>query len=143
MTTLISSLADYDQYYANLAAASSSVAPSGLAPPTSSMHSGYGAEADEDEEEDVKPTVQFLGSLNDYRKRSRSQEDEGKNNRAGKSVKMEPGLQDASAFASLSAEQVEEPPQSQSTDNQDDPEVYGLFLLLSFLVLLLIRLYFL
>jgi len=107
------------------------------------MQSGYGAEADEDEEEDVKPTVQFLGSLNDYRKRSRSQEDEGKNNRAGKSVKMEPGLQDASAFASLSAEKVEEPPQSQSTDNQDDPEVYGLFLLLSFLVLLLIRLYFL
>lgn len=30
-----------------------------------------------DDEEDKKPTVEYLDSLNDYRKRSRSREDEG------------------------------------------------------------------
>ncbi|KAJ8586326.1 hypothetical protein M405DRAFT_795743 [Rhizopogon salebrosus TDB-379] len=57
----------YDQYYASLAvsnAVSSQNTPSGL-----------GSEDFEDEEQ--KPSVQYLDSLNDYRKRSRSKDDEG------------------------------------------------------------------
>ncbi|KAH7886931.1 TFIIE alpha subunit-domain-containing protein [Phlebopus sp. FC_14] len=58
----------YDQYYASLAAsnaASAQATPSWL-------------ESEElEEEEERKPSVQYLDSLNDYRKRSRSQEDEG------------------------------------------------------------------
>ncbi|KAH7913129.1 TFIIE alpha subunit-domain-containing protein [Hygrophoropsis aurantiaca] len=58
--------ADYfEQYYASLAASN---AASAQATP-----SGLGSE----DEEDQKPSVQYLDSLNDYRKRSRSREDEG------------------------------------------------------------------
>ncbi|KAI0717042.1 TFIIE alpha subunit-domain-containing protein [Earliella scabrosa] len=56
----------YDQYYASLAA---SAAPSGQ--PTPGI-SDFG-----EDEEDVKPNVQYLDSLNEYRKRSRSREDVG------------------------------------------------------------------
>lgn len=62
--------ADYDQYYASLAA---SAAPSAQATPAvPDLGSDFG-----DEEEDVKPSVEYLDSLNDYRKRSRSREDVG------------------------------------------------------------------
>lgn len=60
----------YDRYYASLAAASTpgssvvSVAPT----PNYSMA---------DEDEDRKPNVEYLQSLNEYRKRSRSREDVG------------------------------------------------------------------
>ncbi|KAL4071438.1 hypothetical protein V8B97DRAFT_1871035 [Scleroderma yunnanense] len=57
----------YDQYYASLAAsnaASAQATPSALA-------------SELGEEEDQKPSIQFLDSLNEYRKRSRSVEDEG------------------------------------------------------------------
>ncbi|OCH85727.1 hypothetical protein OBBRIDRAFT_762535 [Obba rivulosa] len=58
----------YDQYYASLAA---SAAPSTSATPgMQDMGSDFG-----DEEEDVKPSVEYLDSLNEYRKRSRSLED--------------------------------------------------------------------
>ena len=67
---------DYDQYYASLAA---STLPSAQATP-----SGLGASGSDDfgdfpdeEEEEMKPSVEYLDSLNDYRKRSRSREDEG------------------------------------------------------------------
>ena len=61
---------DYDQYYASLAA---SAAPSAQATPAvPDLGSDFG-----DEEEDVKPSVEYLDSLNDYRKRSRSREDVG------------------------------------------------------------------
>lgn len=56
----------YEQYYASLAAStavSSANTPSGLGTP--------------DYEEDRKPNVEYLDSLNDYRKRSRSAEDIG------------------------------------------------------------------
>ncbi|KAK7685566.1 hypothetical protein QCA50_011433 [Cerrena zonata] len=60
----------YDQYYASLAA---SAAPSAQATPAvPDLGSDFG-----DEEEDVKPSVEYLDSLNDYRKRSRSREDVG------------------------------------------------------------------
>ena len=63
--TMLSSYADYDQYYASLAA---SADPSGQ--PTPGL-SEFG------EDEDVKPNVEYLDSLNEYRKRSRSREDVG------------------------------------------------------------------
>ncbi|KAL6300958.1 TFIIE alpha subunit-domain-containing protein [Sparassis latifolia] len=53
----------YDRYYASLAA---SAVPSGQDTPGSDFG---------DEEEDVKPSIQYLDSLNEYRKRSRSHED--------------------------------------------------------------------
>jgi len=58
----------YDQYYASLVA---SAAPSTSATPgMPDIGSDFG-----DDEEDVKPSVQYLDSLNEYRKRSRSLED--------------------------------------------------------------------
>ncbi|KAF9225840.1 hypothetical protein BS17DRAFT_777766 [Gyrodon lividus] len=70
----------YEQYYASLAAsnaASAHVTPSRL-----------GSKELEGEEEQ-KPSVQYLDSLNGYQKRSRSQEDEGA--AAKKLAKMESG----------------------------------------------------
>ncbi|KAK7047322.1 hypothetical protein VNI00_006553 [Paramarasmius palmivorus] len=66
----------YEQYYASLAAsaaASAQATPSGLSAPGSSDFDN----GEEEEEEDKKPSVEYLNSLNDYRKRSRSHEDEG------------------------------------------------------------------
>jgi transcription initiation factor TFIIE subunit alpha len=65
---------DYEQYYASLAAsaaASAQATPSGSVPGSSDFDD-FG-----EEEEDRKPSIEYLNSLNDYRKRSRSQEDEG------------------------------------------------------------------
>jgi len=56
----------YDQYYASLAASSQ---------PTPVLETG-GSDFGE-EEEDVKPSIEYLNSLNEYRKRSRSTEDVG------------------------------------------------------------------
>lgn len=72
----------YDQYYASLAA--SSAAASAQATPTatgvnssSSGSPSFPAGVGEDDEEDKKPNIEYLDSLNAYRKRSRSQEDVG------------------------------------------------------------------
>ncbi|KAF4583422.1 TFIIE alpha subunit family protein [Pleurotus pulmonarius] len=65
----------YDQYYASLAASASASAQA-TPSATSAPWSDFG-DAGNDEEEDVKPSVEYLDSLNDYRKRSRSREDEG------------------------------------------------------------------
>ncbi|KZP24990.1 hypothetical protein FIBSPDRAFT_856365 [Athelia psychrophila] len=60
---------DYDQYYASLAAtASTNGTPAAL------PGDDYGIS---DDEEDRKPNVEYLNSLNDYRKRSRSRDDVG------------------------------------------------------------------
>ncbi|KAF7797340.1 hypothetical protein EIP86_008535 [Pleurotus ostreatoroseus] len=59
----------YDQYYASLAA---SQAPSSQATPAMTSYGDFG-----DDEEDVKPSVEYLNSLGDYRKRSRSADDVG------------------------------------------------------------------
>lgn len=56
----------YDQYYSSLAASSQ---------PTPVLENG-GSDFGE-EEEDVKPSIEYLNSLNEYRKRSRSTEDVG------------------------------------------------------------------
>jgi len=67
----------YDQYYASLAASSAAV--SALPTPTAQSVLGSSDSGDfgYDEEEDRKPSVQYLDSLNAYRKRSRSHEDVG------------------------------------------------------------------
>ncbi|KAN0121598.1 TFIIE alpha subunit domain containing protein [Russula decolorans] len=59
----------YDQYYASLAA---SAAPSTQHTPPSGEFSVLG-----DFEEDRKPNIEYLDSLNEHNKRSRSAEDEG------------------------------------------------------------------
>ncbi|KDR80156.1 hypothetical protein GALMADRAFT_242417 [Galerina marginata CBS 339.88] len=75
----------YDQYYASLAAsstaASAQATPTGTGVPSSSSNSpdfpnSY-SQLNDDDEEDRKPNVEYLDSLNAYRKRSRSQEDVG------------------------------------------------------------------
>ncbi|KAI0071034.1 hypothetical protein K474DRAFT_1669448 [Panus rudis PR-1116 ss-1] len=71
----------YDQYYASLAA---SAAPSASATPAQpDLGSDFGGE-----EEDVKPNVQYLDSLNEYRKRSRSVDDVGSGGGPSKLLKV-------------------------------------------------------
>jgi len=74
----------YDQYYASLAASSSATSahptPTATGVPSTSSNSPDFPNSylnDDDEEEDKKPNVEYLDSLNAYRKRSRSQEDVG------------------------------------------------------------------
>ncbi|KAJ7193502.1 TFIIE alpha subunit-domain-containing protein [Mycena pura] len=57
----------WDQYYASLEN-SAQATPTGLSAPGSSDFGDVGA----DEEDDIKPNVEYLDSLNEYRKRSRS-----------------------------------------------------------------------
>ena len=59
----------YDQYYARLAV--TSVPSSQDTPGLISIGSDFG----DDDEDDIKPSIQYLDSLNDYRKRSRSHDD--------------------------------------------------------------------
>ncbi|KAF9446680.1 hypothetical protein P691DRAFT_803582 [Macrolepiota fuliginosa MF-IS2] len=69
----------YEQYYASLAA-STNVSEQPTPTPTATGNSNpseFGSEYMEEEEEDRKPNVEFLDSLNEYRKRSRSKEDDG------------------------------------------------------------------
>ncbi|KJA14953.1 hypothetical protein HYPSUDRAFT_208266 [Hypholoma sublateritium FD-334 SS-4] len=69
----------YDQYYASLAA--SSAAASAQVTPTATGHQSSSSSNSpdflNDDDRDEKPDVQYLESLNAYRKRSRSQEDVG------------------------------------------------------------------
>jgi len=72
----------YDQYYASLAAsstaASAQATPTATGVPSSSNSPDFGnSHLYEDDDEDKKPNVEYLDSLNAYRKRSRSQEDVG------------------------------------------------------------------
>src|SRR5260221_6336617 len=81
----------YDQYYASLAAAASM--SSGQPTPTATAMGSSSANSpifsvfnpqlndDDDDEEDRKPNVEYLDSLNAYRKRSRSTEDVGQPSR--------------------------------------------------------------
>lgn len=109
---------DYDQYYASLAASASASAqatPAGLSLPGS-------ADFDDaiDDEEDVKPSIEYLDSLNDYRKRSRSIEDDGANqvNKLPRTGDILPGV----PGSSIPAEDV---PMDDEKPPQDDPMVSG------------------
>ncbi|KAJ7136562.1 TFIIE alpha subunit-domain-containing protein [Mycena epipterygia] len=111
----------WDQYYASLES-SAQVTPTGLSAPGSSDFGDLGA----DDEEDVKPSVEYLDSLNEYRKRSRSHENA---DAANKLPKMENGFGGATGFLNgaavepvvadvpmAAAEEMEEP--------KEDPIVY-------------------
>ncbi|KAH9478542.1 Transcription initiation factor IIE subunit alpha [Psilocybe cubensis] len=89
----------YDQYYASLAASSAAASaqptPTATGLPSSSSNSpdyanGF-SHVNEEEDEDKKPNVEYLDSLNAYRKRSRSQEDIGAGGKA-KVAKMDNGI---------------------------------------------------
>ncbi|KAH7878639.1 TFIIE alpha subunit-domain-containing protein [Lentinula edodes] len=64
----------YEQYYASLAA---SAVASAQATPSGSVPGSLDLDDFGEDEEDRKPSLEYLNSLNDYRKRSRSQENEG------------------------------------------------------------------
>ena len=115
--------ADYDQYYASLAAssaaASAQATPSGLGMPGSSDFGDVGYE-----EEERKPSVEYLASLNEYRKRSRSMEDVGGLPAKAKVAKVDEGLNgygvDEGAIALPDAQPL--------LVVEDDPLVYGVSL---------------
>jgi len=113
----------YDQYYASLAASA--------APSTQDTPSGLGASGSDDfgdfgdDEEDRKPSLEYLDSLNDYRKRSRSREDEG----VGKKVaKVEEngynGLANGKPKGSVLEINVPAVAMLQDATPQDDPIIY-------------------
>jgi transcription initiation factor TFIIE subunit alpha len=116
---------------------SATATPSGLSLPGSSDFGDLAYE-----EEDRKPNVEYLDSLNDYRKRSRSTEDVGgsaKNKMAkvhvgGLTVN---GLGNGNGFghsqetavgtgSGIDIDAVSMPPESQEVP-EDDPVVYGKF----------------
>lgn len=121
---------DYDRYYASLAAsatASTNGTPSGLGIPGGD---DFGVS---DDEEDRKPSIEYLNSLNEYRKRSRSREDIG----TPKSKVAK--LTDVSSFDSgkvnghATAPILAQPPLPDDAHGGaplDDPIVYGKFRLL-------------
>ena len=115
---------DYDQYYASLAASS--------VPSTHNTPSGFGASGSDDsgefmdnEEEDRKPSIEYLDSLNDYRKRSRSREDEG----SAKKKVVKTGETNGYAY-SLGAELTDKSDAIMVAEvtPEDDPIVHGKFL---------------
>ncbi|KAJ3845187.1 TFIIE alpha subunit-domain-containing protein [Lentinula raphanica] len=108
----------YEQYYASLAAsaaASAQATPSGSFPGTSDMDD-FG-----EDEEDRKPSLEYLNSLNDYRKRSRSQEDEGSAGRSkiAKTDSIENGV--VQGIPMDLAVEVQEP---EAAVPKEDPIVY-------------------
>ncbi|EIW54836.1 uncharacterized protein TRAVEDRAFT_30851 [Trametes versicolor FP-101664 SS1] len=104
----------YDQYYASLAA---SAPPSGE--PTPGFN-GFG------EEEDVKPTVEYLDSLNEYRKRSRSRDDVGTGAATPKMSRVDDHASAAETESALytNGVEAEAPPQTNGVAVEDDPMVY-------------------
>jgi len=122
---------DYDQYYASLAAStnvSARATPSASAPASSE----YG-DLNNDDEEEQKPSVEYLDSLNDYRKRSRSREDEGV--KRTKQIKLEeehvngiaPESVQLNGFSDAVPMADEGLPPAPPVD---DPMVYGMFIAL-------------
>ncbi len=110
---------DYEQYYASLAAsaaASAQATPSGLSAPGSSDFDDFG------EEEDRKPNIEYLDSLNDYRKRSRSREDEGVTGKI-KVPKVEEAPTPYTMNGDISNNVAGPDPAPMDADN--DPIVYG------------------
>ena len=100
-----------------------SAAPSAQDTPALTNASEFG-----DEEEDVKPSVEYLDSLNEYRKRSRSTEDTGHDRGPNKTPKLN-GHTEPSGFPlpepeppviAAWAELMPEPPAV-------DPIVYGMY----------------
>ena len=118
---------DYDQYYASLAA---STAPSAQHTPPGEF-SVLG-----DFEEDRKPSIEYLDSLNEHNKRSRSVEDAGESERKLARVGDGWGQQGAQENGEVHMNGAE----SSGVDAEDllaeDPIVYGLFSLHLFYAML-------
>lgn len=102
---------DYDQYYASLAV---STAPHGQLTPE------YGGE-----EEDVKPNLEYLDSLNEYRKRSRSREDVGTGGSTPKMPRTDEHMETQSVVAPQDVGVYTNGVGGDSTGSGDDPIVYG------------------
>ncbi|KAI0760577.1 TFIIE alpha subunit-domain-containing protein [Fomes fomentarius] len=100
----------YDQYYASLAV---STAPPGQLTPE------YGGE-----EEDVKPNLEYLDSLNEYRKRSRSREDVGTGGSTPKMPRTDEHMETQSAAAPQDVEVYTNGVGGDSAGAGDDPIVY-------------------
>jgi transcription initiation factor TFIIE subunit alpha len=111
---------DYDQYYASLAA---SATTSVLDTPGASLSDDFGDIAEDDE--DRKPPIEYLDSLNDYRKRSRSWEDEGA---AGKKIPKTGdnfGNVDKPSAAEVAMAVKKVPADALQGDLENDPIVHG------------------
>ena len=114
--------ADYDQYYASLAASNS----------TSAQDTPALTNLDEfgEDDEDVKPNVEYLDSLNEYRKRSRSTEDVGGDRGPSKTPKLN-GHSPSNGFTPSVPQPEPEPPLMPAVEELapeaplDDPIVYG------------------
>ncbi|KIY49460.1 hypothetical protein FISHEDRAFT_41590 [Fistulina hepatica ATCC 64428] len=97
----------YEQYYARLAASAQAT------PASTGLGSDFG---EPNEDEDQKPNVEYLDSLNAYRKRSRSAEDNEQSERPPKSPRAEGALSVNGTTEALVDEGT--------ADAADDPLVY-------------------
>jgi transcription initiation factor TFIIE subunit alpha len=80
------------------------------------------------DDEDQKPSVEYLDSLNDYRKRSRSREDDGA---AGKKLpKLDDHFGNGDSRSATEDDMEPEPilAGGLGNDPEDDPIVYGPFI---------------
>jgi transcription initiation factor TFIIE subunit alpha len=111
----------FDQYYASLAASSSTSARD---TPSALGATGSDDFEDDDSEEDRKPSVQYLDSLNDYRKRSRSREDMG--TPLKKVVRIDDAAYTNGATVSVTTVVAEETKELSGGEvmGKDDPIVY-------------------
>lgn len=100
----------YDQYYASLAASSQQT------PVLEHGGSDFG-----EEEEDVKPSIEYLNSLNEYRKRARSTDDVGLPNTT-KAARMDLSVPPQTAPISI---QEDTHMEVETLHVGEDPVVYG------------------
>ncbi|KAI0806213.1 TFIIE alpha subunit-domain-containing protein [Irpex lacteus] len=105
----------YDQYYASLA---NSAGPSGEVTPVTVHTNGLGQE-----EEDVKPSVEYLDSLNDYRKRSRSAEVSAPDRGLSKTPRLN-GYDSPHSALPPESEPVVAAETEMIVESSDDPTVY-------------------
>ncbi|KAL9710165.1 hypothetical protein Ac2012v2_006461 [Leucoagaricus gongylophorus] len=152
----------YDQYYASLAASTNASAVPTPTPGLSSESGDYpyileGTSMNLEEEEEKKPSVEYLESLNEYRKRSRGREDvDGTSNGTKKIAKTSTsvhvngsmngdvsvdGVGTAETMASegthytnghgFGCSNTEGGADDAGGDDRDDPIIYGVHTLLS------------
>ncbi|KAJ7935494.1 TFIIE alpha subunit-domain-containing protein [Mycena leptocephala] len=106
----------WDQYYASLES-SAQATPTGLSAPGSSDFGDIG----ENDEEDIKPSVEYLDSLNEYRKRSRSNEG---TDTANKLPKVEDTGETTTGHLNGTAEIADVAMDEATEEPKDDPIVY-------------------
>ncbi|KAJ7366692.1 TFIIE alpha subunit-domain-containing protein [Mycena albidolilacea] len=105
----------WDQYYASLEN-SAQATPTGLSAPGSSDFGDLGGE----DEEDIKPSVEYLDSLNEYRKRSRSNDGVDTANKVAKVEQVDP----TAGLLNGAAEAVADVAMEEPAVPQEDPIVY-------------------